>query len=86
MGTLDYYIILLSIVGSVFAIQYAYELRLTTKFKDRDLCSYCGRHVTNEFTMSYGMTGLPRIFKCKRWWCNLLKFFGYLTKKTKEET
>lgn len=77
----EYYVVLISIVVAVVAVQVGYELRLKIKFKNNDKCSYCGQHVNDNFKMSLPVPGVPITFKCKRWWCSFLKYLGYITVK-----
>lgn len=82
MTIIEYYVILISLVISIVAVQVGYELRLKKKLKkNENKCSYCGQHLTNDFGMSLPLPGTPIIYKCKRWWCNLMKYLGYLTVK-----
>lgn len=81
MAIIDYYIILISVVVLGMVIQVGYEVRQNVKFKDRGKCSYCEQHLTETFGMSFPFVGAPTIFKCRRWWCNLLKHLGYLKVK-----
>lgn len=81
---MDYYIILFSILASIFGIQVGVELRRITRAKENNnntKCVYCGLPVGKKFSMSYGWPGKLQIVKCRRWWCNLGKKFGYLTPK-----
>lgn len=80
MGIINYYMILIGIVLSILLIQVAYEIQLLIKLNGKEKCSYCGLPLTNPYKASITFTS----FKCKRWWCNLLKFLGYLTKKPNE--
>jgi len=36
-------------------------------------CSYCGRPLRSKYGLSYGVPGMPRVFKCDRWWCTPLR-------------
>lgn len=77
----NYYALLIGIILSISLIQIAYEIRLITKLKNKNKCSYCGLHLTDQFKMSLPFPGIPLNFKCKRWWCDFFKYLGYLTPK-----
>jgi hypothetical protein len=85
---IEYYLLLFALIASCFAIHYGIELRRKSKaVKDHTNCSYCGQLLHTSFRMSYGWPGIPRVYKCKRWWCDLGKYLGYLEPKNynKEE-
>ncbi len=82
---INYYIILGVVISCVIGIQFAVELRRKSNAKkngQETLCVYCGQPIDNKrFSMSYGWPGKLRVYKCRRWWCNLGKKLGYLEKK-----
>jgi len=44
---------------------------------DQDRCSYCGLPNTSSVSFSYGFPGVPRIYKCNRWWRHLLPIINW---------
>ena len=77
MKYFDYYLILLGIIITIIGGLYAYELNRKINLKSKDKCSYCGFPLTDHYKVSLSI----EIFKCKRWWCNFLKYLGYLKAK-----
>lgn len=73
MSIIDYYIGLVTILAIVFAVNLIIELR---KKKLETKCSFCNLSVGNRYGMS-----LVGIIFCRRWWCKLLREFGYLKAK-----
>lgn len=77
---IDYYTTLLGCILLIISICYNLELWRKRNGKKNDVCTYCGCQLGNNFSMSYGIPGIPRVYKCKRWWCNMGKYLGYLEK------
>jgi len=82
MEIYDYYILLITIVMSIWALQYLYELNLEDKLEGKDKCSYCGFPLGRRYTISWIFT--PTIYACSRWWCKIMRKMGYLTHKPRE--
>ena len=46
-------------------------------------CTYCKKSLGNEYTFSYGVLGIPRVFGCSRWVCKTFKRFKIRSKVKK---
>jgi len=50
----------------------------------KECCSYCGKPLRKKFSFN-SIFVTPTIYKCDRWWCDLLKDWGILKLNWSEE-